>query len=187
VDFEKECWIPVFEKKIPLKCHVHKTHDILTAIRIAKEFDLNITLDHCSEGHLIADDIKASGFPAILGPNLASRCKIEIENMDFKTAGILNKAGVLVSITTDHPVTQIQYLPICAGFAAKHGLGVEEAYKALTINAAKICGISHLTGTLEPGKYADVAIFDGNPMEVFTNCIGTIIHGEIVYQFEKPT
>lgn len=173
----------VLEKKIPLKAHVHRAYDILTAIRIAKEFDLKLTLDHCSEGHLIADEIKESGYPAIVGPDMTCKNKIEIENADFKTAGILAKKGVTVALTTDHPVTLIQYLPICAGLAARTGLGMEEALKAITINAAKICGVDHRVGSLEVGKDADIAIYTGNPMEVFTHTVYTIINGEIVYQW----
>lgn len=182
-DFKKECWIPVFEKEIPLKCHVHRTDDIMTAIRIAKEFDVNLTLDHCSEGHLIAKEIKAAGYPAIVGPELASRSKIEVENMNFKTAGILNKAGVLCSITTDHPVTLLQSLPLCVGLAVKHGLDMEEGLKAITINAAQICGISHLVGSLEVGKDADITIYRGNPLELFSQCMGTIIRGDVYYNY----
>jgi imidazolonepropionase-like amidohydrolase len=184
-DFKKECWMPVLNGEIPLKAHVHRTDDILTAIRIALEFKLNLTLDHCTEGHLIADEIKQSGFPAIVGPSLASRNKIEVQNMDFKTAGILSKKGIKVAVTTDHPVTRIQYLPVCAGFAAKEGLGIEEGLKAITINAAEICNVSHRVGSLEEGKDADIAIFDGNPMETFTNTIYTLINGEVVYDRNK--
>ncbi len=183
-EFRKECWIPVFDKKIPLKAHVHRADDILTAIRIAKEFGLKMTLDHCTEGHLIAEEIKESGFPAIIGPTLSVRNKIETQNMDFKTAGLLHKAGVKVAITTDHPVTRIQDLAICAGFAAKEGLGIDEGLKAITINAAEICNVSHRVGSIEAGKDADIAIFDGNPMEIFTKTLYTIIDGEVVYKPE---
>lgn len=186
VDFRLEPWIPVLEKKIPLKAHVHRTDDILTAIRIAKEFDLDITLDHCSEGHLIIEEILSSGFPAIVGPDLASRNKIEVQNMGFKTAGELSKAGVMVSITTDHPVSLVQTLPICTGLAVKNGLPMEDGLKAITINAAKICRVDHRIGSIEVGKDADIAIFDGNPLEVFTNCLYTIIDGKIVYQYHRP-
>ncbi len=185
MDFRKECWIPIFKKEIPLKAHVHRADDILTAIRIAKIFDLNLTLDHCTEGHLISEEIKKSGFPAIIGPSLASRNKIEVQYMDFKTAGILHKAGILVAITTDHPVTIIQSLPICAGIAAKEGLGIDEALKAITINAAKICNVASRVGSIEEGKDADLAIFDGNPLEIATNCLYTIIDGSIVFKSEK--
>ena len=185
MDFKKDCWLPVLRKEIPLKAHVHRADDILTAIRIAKEFDLQMTLDHCTEGHLIAEEIKASGFPAIIGPTLASRNKIEIQNMDFKTAGILHKHGVKVAICTDHPVSRIQYLPICAGFAAKEGLGIEEGLKAITINPAEICNVADRVGSLEVGKDADIAIFDGNPMEVFTKARYTIINGEVIYRADE--
>lgn len=181
-EFKKECWLPVINREIPLKAHVHRADDILTAIRIAKEFNLKLTLDHCTEGHLIADEIKDAGCPAIVGPSLAVRNKIETQNSDFKTPGILHKAGVKVAICTDHPVTRIQDLPICAGFAAREGLGVEEGLKAITINAAEICNVSDRIGSLEIGKDGDVAIFDGNPMDVFTKTLYTIIDGEVVYK-----
>jgi len=180
--FRKECWLPVINREIPLKAHVHRADDILTAIRIANEFNLKLTLDHCTEGHLIAQEIKDSGFCAIVGPSLAVRNKIETQNSDFKTAGILHKAGVKVAITTDHPVTRIQDLPICAGFAAREGLGEEEALKAITINAAEICNVSNRIGSIEVGKDGDIAIFDGNPMEVSTKTLYTIIDGEVVYE-----
>ncbi len=183
-DFTRECWRPVFRGEIPLKAHVHRADDILTAIRIAKQFGLRMTLDHCTEGHLIANEIRESGFPAIVGPSLASRTKIEIQYMDFKTSGVLHKAGVKVAIMTDHPVSLIQSLPICAGIAAKEGLGVDEALKAITINPAEICNVASRVGSLEPGKDADIAIFDGNPLEIFTHCLYTIINGEVVYKAE---
>jgi len=186
-DYQMESWLPVLSKQIPLKAHVHRADDILTAIRIARLFDLKLTLDHCTEGHFIAEAIRDSGFPVILGPNLASRNKIEVQYMDFKTAGILHKAGIKLAIMSDHPVSLRQYLPLCAGLAAKEGLGVEEGLRAITINAAEICGVAHRVGSIEPGKDADIAIFDGNPMETFTRCLYTIINGKIVYNFDRES
>ena len=180
-DFCMEPWIPVLKGEIPLKAHVHRVDDIFTAVRIAKEFGLSMTLDHCSEGHLIADRLAEEGFPAIVGPDLSSRSKIEVQNLAFKTVGVLNKAGVLTAITTDHPVSLIQSLPLCAGLAVKSGLPMEEGLKAITINAARICGVDDRVGSLEAGKDADIAIFDGNPMEVFTKTLYTLIDGQIVY------
>ncbi len=184
-DFTKECWAPVFRKEIPLKAHVHRVDDIFTAIRIAREFDLNVTLDHCSEGHLIAQELAQEGFPAIVGPDLASRSKIEVQNMAFKTVGVLNHAGVMTAVTTDHPVSLIQSLPLCAGMAVKAGLALEEAYRSITIYPAKICGVADRVGSLEAGKDADIAIFTANPMEVFTETLYTIIDGQIVYERDK--
>lgn len=181
-DFRLECWLPVLEGRIPIKAHVHRADDIFTAIRIAREFGLRMTLDHCSEGHLIAEELAAEGYPAIVGPDLASRSKIEVQNMAFKTVGILNKAGVMTAVTTDHPVSLIASLPLCAGLAVKAGLPMEEGFKAITINAAKICGVADRVGSLEVGKDADIAIFDGNPMEIFTKTLYTIIDGKIVYR-----
>lgn len=176
-----EAWRPVLAKEIPLKAHAHRVDDIFTAIRIAKEFDLRLTLDHCSEGHLIADEIAKAGFPAIVGPDLTSRNKIEVQNVAFKTAGVLTKAGVMVAITTDHPVSLIQSLPLCVGLSVKNGLPLKDGYKAMTINAAKICGVDDRVGSIEVGKDADIAVFDANPMEIFTHTVMTIINGKIVY------
>ena len=180
-----ECWIPVFEKKIPLKAHAHRADDILTAIRIAKEFDLSMTLDHCSEGHLIAEEIKKSGFPVIAGPGLTSRNKIEVQNLAFKTAGILNQAGVKTAITTDHPVSLIQTLPLCAGLCVKEGMKEVEALKSITIYPAQICGVEDRVGSLKKEKDADIVIFDGNPFAIATKTLYTIVNGRIVYQDES--
>lgn len=186
-DFRYEAWLPVLEGRIPLKAHVHRADDILTAIRIAKEFGLSMTLDHCSEGHLIAEEIQKAGFPAIVGPDLASRSKIEVQNMAFKTVGILNQAGIKTAITTDHPVSLIQSLPICAGLAVKSGLEKEEALKSITLYPAEICGTADRVGSLEVGKDADIAIFDGNPLEIATKTMCTLIEGKIVYADEAFT
>ena len=189
-DFKYECWLPGLEGEIPLKAHVHRADDILTAIRIAREYRLKMTLDHCSEGHLIAREVAESGFPAIVGPDLASRNKIEVQNMAFKTVGILNKAGVKTAITTDHPVSLIQSLPICAGMAAKAGMEEMEALKSITTYPAQICGVDHRIGSLEKGKDADIVIFNGNPLEVATKAMCTLINGEIAYadqSFSLPT
>ena len=181
LDFDMEQWIPVLKREIPLKAHVHRVDDILTAIRIAKEYDIDLTLDHCTEGHLIIEEIVKSGFPVIAGTGLTSRSKEEVKYMSFKTAGILSEAGVKVAVTTDHPVALIQYLPICAGYSVKYGMAMEEGLKALTIHPAQICRVDSRVGSLEVGKDADIAVFDGNPMEVFTHTLYTVIDGEIVY------
>ncbi len=180
-DFRMECWLGVLRREIPLKAHVHRADDILTAIRIAKEFQLDMTLDHCTEGHLIADEIAQSGFPVIVGPDMTSRSKIEVKNMSFKTAGVLERAGIKTAIMTDHPVSLIRYLPLFAGLCVKQELSMEGGLKAITLHAAQICGVADRVGSLEQGKDADIAIFSGNPMEVFTKTLFTIINGEIVY------
>ncbi len=184
-NFEMECYRPLFEGKIPLKAHVHRADDIFSAIRIAREFGLSLTLDHCTEGHLVAEEIAESGFPAIVGPSLASRTKKEVSCSDFKTPGILKKAGVRLAITTDHPVSRIQYLPLCAALAAKEGLGEDDALRAITIDAARICRVDHRLGSLVEGKDADIVIFDGSPLEIKSNVLYTIINGDVVWAKEK--
>ena len=184
-DFTMECYRELFEGKIPLKAHVHRTDDIFTAIRIAKEFGLGLTLDHCTEGHLIAEEIAQSGYPAIVGPSLASRSKNEVSLSDFKTAGVLQRSGVRVALTTDHPVSRIQYLPLCAALAAKEEWDEWSALRAITIDAARICRVDHRLGSIAVGKDADLAIFDGNPLEIASKLHTTIINGKIVWPIQE--
>jgi imidazolonepropionase-like amidohydrolase len=177
-----EALIPVLKKEIPLKAHAHRADDMLTAIRIAKEFDVLLTLDHCTEGEIIAEYIKNAKVPAIVGPTLTFKGKIETKNKSFTTPKELNKAGVKVAIMTDHPVIPIQYLPMCAGLAVKEGWDLEEALKAITINAAEIIGVEDRVGSIEKGKDADIAIFDGNPLDSLTKTMYTIINGKVEYR-----
>lgn len=179
--FGMECYRELFEGKIPLKAHVHRADDIFTAIRIAKEFGLGLTLDHCTEGHLIAEGIAESGFPTIVGPSLASRTKEEVSLSDFKTPGILRKAGVTVALTTDHPVSRIQYLPLCAALSVKEGMDEWDALRAITIDAARICRVDDRLGSLRVGKDADIAIYDGSPLEIASSVRATIVNGEIAW------
>ena len=184
-NFRLECYRELFEKKIPLKAHVHRTDDIFTAIRIAKEFDLDLTLDHCTEGHLIAEEIAESGFPAIVGPSMAARSKKEVSQSDFKTAGILNKAGVLIALTTDHPVCRLQYLPLCAALAVKEGMPEADALRAISIDAARICRVDHRLGSLATGKDADIVLWDGHPLDVRSSVVTVLIDGKVVWEKNK--
>lgn len=182
-NMKMEALIPVLKKEIPLKAHAHRADDIFTAIRIAKEFDVDLTLDHCTEGHLIADELAKEGKSAIVGPSLGNRSKFELQNMTFETPKILTESGVKVAITTDSPVTPLQYLPLCAGLAHKAGLDEMEALKAITINPAEIVGLSDRIGSIEKGKDADIVIFEGNPIkDVDHKTYMTIIDGKIVYE-----
>lgn len=184
-DMKMEALIPVMKREIPLKAHAHRADDIFTAIRIAKEFDLDITLDHCTEGHLIAEDLVREGKPAIVGSSFGDRSKFELKNLTFDTPKVLVEAGVKVAITTDSPVTPLQYLPLCAGLAHKAGLDEIEALKAITINPAEIIGIDKRVGSIEVGKDADIVIFDGNPLkDIDSETFMTIIDGKIVYSKE---
>ena len=184
-DMKLESMLPVMRKEIPLKCHAHRADDILTAIRIAKEFDVKLTLDHCTEGALIVEELAEENYPALCGPTLTSKSKPELKNKTFATAGILNKAGLLISITTDAPVTTLENLPLCAGLAIKEGLEYEEGWKAITINPAIIAGIADRVGSLEAGKDADVVIWTADPLKTIGGAAYiTIIDGKIIYKAE---
>lgn len=181
-DMKLEAMIPVIEKKLPLKCHAHRADDILTVIRIAKEFDLKVTLDHCTDGEVICDKVLASGYPAIVGPSLTHKSKFELAAKSFTTPKVLQEAGVLIAITTDSPVVPQEYLPLCAGLAVKEGMDEIEALKAITINAAKILGVDERVGSLQVGKDADLVICDGNILDSLHHVYYTLIDGAIVYQ-----
>lgn len=180
-NMKMEALQPVINREIPLKVHAHRTDDILSAIRIAKEFNIRITLDHCTEGHLILEHIKNEGLDAIVGPSFNHRSKYELKHKSFITPGILSKEGMKIAITTDSPVVPLQYLTICAALAVKKGMDRTEALKSITINAAEILEIDDRVGSLEVGKDADIVIWDGDPLDIFSSVLYTIINGEIVY------
>lgn len=182
-DMKLEAMIPVLKGQIPLKAHAHRADDILTSIRIAKEFGVKLTLDHCTDGAVIADELAKEGFPAFVGPSLGSKSKIELKNKSFTTPKVLQEAGVSVSIITDSPVIPLQYLPMCAGMAVQAGLPAEEGWKAITINPAKAIGIADRVGSLEVGKDADVVIWTADPFTtVGAEAQMTIVDGKIVYE-----
>jgi len=181
VDFKKEALAQVFDGLL-VKIHAHREDDILTAIRIGKEFGLNFTIEHCTEGYIIKDKLKEENISVVVGPLLSFRSKYELTNSTIKNPGLLQKAGVKTAIMTDHHVIPIQYLPLCAGVAVKEGMDMLEALRAITIYAAEVCEIDDRVGSLEVGKDADIAVFDGNPLEVMTQCKATVINGEAVYE-----
>ncbi len=163
-DFDLEAMLPVIRREIPLKVHAHRADDILTALRIAHEFDVDVTLDHVTEGHLIADILAEEGKPVLVGPSFGSKSKFELKEKTFATPGILHRAGLPVCIITDAPVIPLCYLPLCAGLAVKEGLDEDEAWRAITINPARVARIDERVGSLTVGKDADIAVFDGNPL-----------------------
>ena len=151
---------------IPVRAHAHRADDIMTAIRLRDEFHLDLVVEHCTDGHLIVDELKEAGVPVAVGPSLSNRAKVEMENVTFRTPGVLASAGIDVAIITDAPCTPIQYLPICAGMAMREGMTEEDAFKALTIVPAKILKVDDRVGSLTVGKDADVGVWNNHPMEI---------------------
>lgn len=166
LDLNMEAMIPVIEKKVHLKAHAHRADDICTAIRIAKEFDLLVSIEHCTEGHLISDFLKSANVPAIIGPTFSARSKIELMNKSFETPNILHQAGVKFAIMTDHHVIPQYALVMCAALAMKGGLPEVEALNAITKNPAEILGIDNLKGQIKVGLDADVVIWDRHPFDL---------------------
>jgi imidazolonepropionase-like amidohydrolase len=163
-DMKMEALIPVLKREIPLKAHAHRSDDIMTAIRIAQEFNVRITIEHCTEGHLIVNELKKAGVPVAVGPTLTNASKLELLNKSWETPGILAAAGLQVSIITDAPVIPQQYLPLCAGLAVKAGMDPFQALQAITINPARHIGVEDRVGSLEAGKDADIVLVNGDPM-----------------------
>lgn len=182
----KEILARVIRRELPMKIHAHRADDILTAIRICREFKLRYTLDHCTEGYLITDKLKeALGEDCegiIVGPLLTDRSKIELKNLSFKAPKVLEQAGIEYAMMTDHPVTPEQYLPICTAVAVREGASEEGALKAITMNAAKITGIADRVGSIEVGKDADIAVFSGHPFDFRSRCVLTLVNGKVAHE-----
>ena len=176
-DMKHEALLPVLRRQIQAHFHAHRLDDVFTAIRIAKEFSLNYVIVHGTESYLAADLMAAEGARVVTGPNLLDRCKPELKNMTFGGPAELRKAGVLCSICTDHPETPLKYLTICAAVAQKSGLSHEDAIRAITIYPARIAELDDRIGSLKPGKWADLALFTGDPLELSSECKAVFIQG----------
>ena len=179
-DLKMEALIPVLRREIPLKAHAHAAEDIFTALRIAKEFNVKITLEHVTEGHLIADELAKEHVPCAVGPSLSHATKFELRNKTFDTPGILSRAGLQVSIITDAPVIPQEYLPLCAGLAVKHGMNPFAALQAITINPARHAGIEDRVGSIEVGKDADLVLLSGSPFDTDPDIRAVYIRGKKV-------
>ena len=172
--------LKVLEGAIPLRAHAHRADDILTAIRIAKEFGVKIIIEHCTEGHKIIDELLKDNIPAVVGPSLITRAKVELGERSFQTPGILAEAGVKVALMTDHPVIPIQYLVVCAALAVKEGMDEKKALEAITIRAAEILEVDHRVGSIKKGKDADLVIWSGHPLDIKSKPEQVIINGRKV-------
>lgn len=182
LNYKLESLAKVLNGKLLVKAHAHREDDIITAIRISKEFKLRITIEHGTEGYLIPEIIKGADIGVIAGPIICDRGKIELKNLTPKNPGILSKMGILTAIMTDHPVIPIQYLPLCAAVACKEGMDEDEALKAITINAARLTGIDDKVGSIEAGKDADLIVYDGHPFEYRTKLRYVLVNGKIVHE-----
>ncbi len=185
-DMKLQALVPVLRREIPLKAHAHQANDLFTALRIAREFNVRITLEHVTEGHLVADELAKEGAMLAVGPTLGHASKFELRNKSWTTPGILAAHGCHVSIITDSPVIPQKYLPICAGLAVKAGMDPFAALKAITINPAEHIGVADRVGSLEAGKDADIVVTDGCPFEIETSVVDVFIDGVKTEKFVEP-
>lgn len=181
-DLHMEALLEVLEGRQPLRCHAHSAFDMVTAVRIAREFGYEITLEHTTEGHFITDFLKEQGIRCQVGPSQSHRSKIELRELSFATPGILAAAGIPVSISTDAPVIPIQYLPNCAGWAIRDGMKEEDALAAITMGPARVLGLEDRVGSIEQGKDADLGLWTKMPWDASSRCVLTMIDGEIVWE-----
>jgi imidazolonepropionase-like amidohydrolase len=185
-DLKLEALGKVLRREMKARIHAHRADDMLTAIRIAEEFDLDLTLEHATEGYKIADVLAAKEVPVTAGPILFSRVKYELKDMTPKNPGVMAKAGVKVAIQTDE-MSAVKYLLINAALAVREGMSEEEALKAVTINAAEIIGVADRVGSLEVGKDADIVVFSGHPFEYRTVAELVLVDGQVAYRREEAT
>ena len=183
-DLNMEILSRLLSRDLRAYVHVHAADDILTVLRLAEEYNLDIVLEHATEGHLVADVLAEKGVPCVVGPITrarASRLKRELQNLSQRTPGILANAGVKVALMTDHPTEPIQFLPIIAGEAVREGMDYDEALKSITINAAEIMGVADRVGSIEVGKDADLVILNGDPLEAMTRIRLVVADGKVAY------
>lgn len=173
----------VLSGELRARIHAHRADDIITAIRVAEEFGLRYSIEHCTEGYKVADILAEKEVTAIVGPLLMGPSKQELWEVKMETPALLTEAGVNVCIQTD-VAGGTRWLPVHVGLAIRHGLKEEDAFKAVTINPAKFLGIDDKVGSLEVGKDADIVVWDGHPFCNFTSCEVTMIDGKVLYEKE---
>jgi len=177
IDLQHEALLPVLDKTIPARVHAHRADDIMTALRIAAEFDLDLMIEHATEGYKVAPELAAAGVPCIVGPHfIGMRYKTEIMGLDPANAGVLAKAGVLVCIQTD-ATWGVQWLANNAALCVRHGLAPDLAIRAITLNPAKVMGLEDEIGTIEVGKRADLLLVDGDPLDLRSPVAGVWLDG----------
>lgn len=180
-DSKLEALIPVIKKEIPLKAHAHRKDDIFTAIRIAKECDVRLTLEHTTDSCGIEQELAKEGYPIAVGPYFSQPKKSENQNLDPANAVALIEAGCRVSVTTDSPIVAEKYLPLCAGLLMREGLDEFRALQTITTNPAKHLGIDAVVGSIEVGKDADLVIAKGCPMQMTVKPEAVFVNGKLVY------
>lgn len=179
-DIKYEALIPLFDKEIAAHFHAHRSDDIFTAIRIAKEFGIECVIVHATDGHLICDELLEDNIKIMSGPFMTDRSKPELKNLTPKSPAIMSENGLSVAIITDHPETTVNYLPLCAAVAVREGMDKVQALRAITITAAEICGIADRVGSLETGKDADMVLFDGDPLNIMNKPVAVFEQGRLV-------
>jgi imidazolonepropionase-like amidohydrolase len=184
-DLRWEILADVLAGKIPARCHAHRADDILTAVRISQEFGFRLTIEHCTEGHFIADELAAAGVMCTLGPLLTGKSKQELKDRCLETASVLERAGVVFGLITDHPVMPTYSLPLCAAYAVQAGMSREGALRALTLDAARVLGLEDRLGSLEAGKDADCFITDGDLLDPRTRVVTTVVAGQVAWSLDS--
>lgn len=183
-DLQSEALVKVISGEMPLYVHAHRADDMMTALRIAEEFGIRLVFTTATEAHKLANTIKKADVPVILGPISAARMSVETAGRTIRTPALLHEAGVKFALTTNHPETPLLTLTMQAGLAVRGGLCPEEALKTITLYPAEILGLADKLGSIEAGKDADLAIWDGHPLKVRSTVLATLVHGELVFELD---
>lgn len=184
-DLRMEALLRVLNREIPFRAHAHAAEDIMTAIRIADEFNVMLTIEHATSGHKIAEELAKRNIPAVIGPSITARVKVELKDRTYCTPMLLYQAGVKIALITDHPFLPIGALRLEAALAIKEGLPSDMALKAITLHAAEIAGISDRVGSIKAGKDADLVIYDGDPFDIQTKIEQVIFEGHFIYDQQR--
>ncbi len=184
-DLRWEILVDVLDGNLPARCHAHRADDILTALRISREFGFPLTIEHCTEGHLVTDELVAAGVMCTLGPLLTGKSKQELKDRSLEAAPVMERAGVVFGFTTDHPVIPTYSLPICAAYAVAAGMSRQGALRALTLDGARLIGLEHRIGSLDPGKDADCFIADGDLLDPRTRVLTTFVAGQVAWMLDE--
>lgn len=187
IDPKMEALAMVLRREIPWRQHCHRTDDVATALRLADEFGYDLVLDHGTEAHVIADVIAERNIPVLIGPLFTTKSKVELRGRSLANPGKLHDAGVEISIITDHPVIPINFLVHQCTLAIKEGLDPVAALRSITINPARVLGLEHRIGSIEPGKDADLVLWSGDPLDVMQRALRVFIGGRQVMEYDADT
>jgi imidazolonepropionase-like amidohydrolase len=185
IEYKQMPIFKVLRKEMPLLLHAHRSDDMLTALRLKEEFNIDIIIQHATEAVLIAGELRQQNVPVFIGPLLVNRAKVEMQEVAFKNARLLKERGVIFSLISDHPVTPIEHLRVSAALMVQEGLDEETALKAITLHPAQALKVDNELGSIEVGKRADLVAFDGHPFDFRSRVKWVVVDGQVWHNSDE--